>query len=100
MKIGSRPTPPTPSVTAWWTFIDQRGSAASMSVDHREVPERPSDVEGFAGLLPGQVEEVGQGSRRGQLDPPEVVVEVQVTDIDPSRNTHPPRPDPLAQPGE
>ena len=73
-----------------------RGPTTIEPFDHGHLPERARVVERLTGLLPGQAQEVGQGTRGRQLDPPEVVVEDQVAGIDPSRNTCPPRLDPLA----
>ena len=64
------------------------------------MPERPSRVEGLAGLLPGEIEELAHRAGGRQPDSRDVVVEVQVGDLDPVEERRSAGFDPLAQPGE
>ena len=41
----SRAMPPTPSVTEWCTFIDERGAIAVEPFEQRELPQRPGAIE-------------------------------------------------------
>ena len=79
---------------------DEGGSAAVHAVDHREVPQRPSNVEGLAGLLPGQVEELAHRTGCREPHTGEVTVKAQVGDRHPVRDAGTARHDAAAEAGE
>ena len=59
-------------------FLHHGGAAPGQPVDHGEFPEGPAPVEGLAGQFGGQLSGVGFGGPDGQLDAPEVVIQVEV----------------------
>ena len=62
-------------------------SAALDAVHHGEVPQRAGRVEGFAGLLAGQLEQLARRPRLRQPDMREVMLDVEARHVDPARHS-------------
>ena len=80
-RSASSAMPPTPSVTAWCTFMANGRALGAVGVvetfDQGEFPQRPGAVEAGRRHRLQRVEERALGSRRGQAHTAEVEVEVE-----------------------